>query len=410
MSLIFVLLLLLAQAALAAYRPRLAIVVLLLFASLESYRIPLGAYSMALSEAAMLAFVAGWLFFHRPKSLELDGFFLPALVLLAAALLSVIVSPSPPRALIEWGQLVAYLAAGYSIYCILASETLGSLRERGWFGYLLLFWFAAALLRWLVEGGAHWQAGFRDWNLLALAVSWFIPFVAPVDRRGWQNPSRSVSIYALGAGLAMIFLSFSRSGWGLFLLLILLTGAAYLYHRFQPDVRALWRRHWGWIAGAAALLLIVFWASGGWKALQQSVYLQARIGNNLLMILLFFEQPWFGVGIGHYAAYVQNMAQPMPFQLSTDYNSLLQLLCETGIAGGAAYAVLLGVPVKRAIVRWMRAPDQVDSYALVWACSSLLISGFLFSIHLHVAGWIMLGIFHAITRTMSPVQHNRAQD
>lgn len=132
-------------------------------------------------------------------------------------------------------------------------------------------------------------------------------------------------------------------------------------------------------------------------------YRTAEVGAGIGMAL---DNPVLGVGYGNYAANYQEYSRSLGIDLSATarepHNLFLEVASETGIAGVAAFGVLLtaafGAVVRSR--RALRAAGRTDEAAIAYAVGVALVGHLVTSVFLHLdfarLFWVFLGVALAL--------------
>jgi putative inorganic carbon (HCO3(-)) transporter len=182
---------------------------------------------------------------------------------------------------------------------------------------------------------------------------------------------RTVALTALATGSAALVLTASRGGLASFLAVLLLA-AAYVARQARS-------RKWLLIAGlaTAALGLILFFGllRTPWAEEDQSAAMRLLFWG--VAATLFIGSPVVGVGYGNFRdLYDLPGIAPGVFDV---HNLYLQLLCETGIVGFLAFAVLVVFVIRRCLrtlKRKERGLGTIVNFAALGAVVALLLHGF----------------------------------
>jgi len=149
------------------------------------------------------------------------------------------------------------------------------------------------------------------------------------------------------------------------------------------------RRHWSRVAGICVLVaaaVLVFYANmesflseqrseGGWTDMEP-IYM--RLGLALISLKIFFQNPFLGVGFGHFRdvapSYATDVNTPSYEFASTamEHNNFLSLLSETGLIGLVLFVVLLVILFRISYRLYKRLPTTAigpvsrDILVLYW--------------------------------------------
>ena len=109
----------------------------------------------------------------------------------------------------------------------------------------------------------------------------------------------------------------------------------------------------------------------------------------------FASAPILGVGRGN-----NGFAPPIDPTSGQAHNSYLGLLCELGIVGFSAYALLVGILAYRlfAVLGTAGGPDRIATLTLLTALLGVGLSGVTISIENYRGLWILLGVIEAFPR------------
>jgi len=182
---------------------------------------------------------------------------------------------------------------------------------------------------------------------------------------------RTVGLAALAACSPALVLTASRGGFASFLAVLLLA-AAYVARQARS-------RKWLLIAGmaTAALGLILFFGllRTPWLEEDQSAAMRLLFWG--VAATLFAASPVVGVGYGNFRdLYDLPGITPGVFDV---HNLYLQLLCETGVVGFLAFAVLIVFVIRRCL-RTLRQRERglgtIVNFAALGAVAALLLHGF----------------------------------
>lgn len=197
--------------------------------------------------------------------------------------------------------------------------------------------------------------------LAALLLPMTAVFLGENGRRRWLWAA------AILAGLAGLFVTFSRAAW----LGIVVAGLIFLARLLrQSDTRHYTRLIW-------PLALISFLLLAGFMGTQRQLLLSrfAQTGNpqeirsinerrtlNEITMRAIAEHPWRGLGAGQLSYYIDEITITVPgVQAQPAHNMPLLLTAELGLLGGGVWLWLMAAPL---VIAWQRR-----SHFTLWAWS-----------------------------------------
>lgn len=176
-----------------------------------------------------------------------------------------------------------------------------------------------------------------------------------------NSKRRKPVLWAAGLMFFVTLLTFSRTGWIVLGLEVLVLGATV----FREDVKR-YRRELSYLAYAAipfSIIMLVYSLSRG--ALGS---LDARAALTEIAWTLFRGSPWVGVGAGTFALRVSNtFSFVADFGVTLDSHGIIQkIMAETGMIGLAAFSWVVGAIVRLAWYAWKKIPaDHPEKVAYI---------------------------------------------
>jgi len=360
------------------------------------------------------------LLFTRGIRFRLDGQTLAVLALMAALTVSAALAWNPADA---WEQYYVYLTL--VVFFVVLVSVIRTPYEIGFMVTCYIVAMSAYLAKsqweFFVHGQHRYDQGvvrmigieptFGGPNSLAMSIVVSLPmllFLFEIRKqltarwtKFWQMAFRGVLAgYALLASTSIV-LTNSRSGMVSFIVFVALV-----------VLRGKGRRRKLTAAGTAAALLLLIWVlmpvdtqgrfESIWNPEASSRFAaasaQGRIAGARAGLNMFLQHTLSGVGIGNFVEYRVNQLDRVPLQA---HNLLGQVLGETGLLGGAAFLLLVGVTLRNCF-RIRKATDGLDdptatvlgrfAVAVQISVILLLFEG-LFSHNAYRFNWLWLAAF-----------------
>lgn len=315
----------------------------------------------------------------------------PLLFIAVAAGLSIPFSVNPIQSFRSAFQIISYLFLFYFI-CYFIKTSSHPKRFLSFHYFLLVVLILNSLgelLQLSKQETFHLQAGMQNWNILAVVLAGFVPFVLEK-----LQPLQLSKPFFLQSGWALILVCMivgtqSRSGMILLIFSFIISGLHGLIDRKL-------------IYFVAALFIVtlisalVFEFTGIYavtNALQNiinSPRIQERAQNAVLALMTLAKNPFTGIGIGQWEEYSAWAFPNLSFAVLTEYSTFLVLLAETGLIGGLAlvYLFLSILKIKQLndeSIELNRIHAKINASVLIWAAATLL-----YAAHLHVFTWCWL--------------------
>lgn len=374
------------------FAPVLAGTVLLLAVTFETVPIEITGFTYSVADLSQAAFLAGALirWWITKEEMNWDAA-IPTVVISAAILLSVPFSFSPVQSFFSAMTLIANALTFYFVFWFMKTS-----RSDSFISFIvpvlilfLLFVSICQFFLWDTEQPFRVHAGLQNWNICAVILVGFLPFLF-IQLKSIKLDFRSLYSSALFLLLiTMIIGTRSRSGVILFMLAM---GIVLLHNLFDRKVVFI-------LAASAVVAFVsfvilqitgVYDITGLLQSIINSPRVQERSQNALLAFMTLAKHPLTGMGIGQWEMYGIWAYPDVTFAIKSEYSSFMLLLAETGLFGGFASIYFMQCQFSKTTTTDKEnnslIQSAVESSLWIWISAS-----FLYSIHLHDIFWVWLG-------------------